>query len=100
MQKAKFVIASFFFFIKKLQKTQFVFASFFYKKNCKKQNSFFRGFFIKKNAKNKIRFREVFFFYKKNAKNEKLTRSHEIISQSNCSIFENGHTKRTDLWIL
>ena len=27
-----------------------------------------------------------FFFYKKNAKNEKLTRSHEIISQSNFSI--------------
>ena len=27
-----------------------------------------------------------FFFIKKNAKNEKLTRSHEIMSQSNCSI--------------
>ena len=31
-------------------------------------------------------FADFFFFIKKNAKNEKLTRSHEIISQSNCSI--------------
>ena len=50
-----------------------------------------RGFFfflhIKRNAKrNKIRFREVFFFITKNAKHEKLTRSNEIISQSNFSI--------------
>ena len=65
-----------------MQKTKFVFI----KKNAKNKSRFLGFFFFyKKNAKNKIRFRE-FFFYKKNAKNEKLTRSHEIISQSNCSI--------------
>ena len=48
-----------------MQKTKFVFVSFFfYKKKCKKRK-------IKR---------------KKNAKNKKLTRSHEIISQSNCSV--------------
>ena len=76
-----------------------------------------------------------FLFIKTNAKNKKLTRSREIISQSKFSImlferdnkswprdnqpiklllmtygrllidvgffvFESGHTKRTDLWIL
>ena len=44
---------------------------------------FLEFFFYKKNAKNKIRFHEFFF---NKAKNEKLTRSHKIISQSNCSI--------------
>ena len=59
-----------------MQKTKFisrVFFFFFYIEKKKK----------KKNAKNKVCFREGFFFFlyiKKNGKNEKLTRSHEIIS--------------------
>ena len=58
------------------------------KKKCKIQHSFLRVFyffyFIKKNKKNKK---------PKNAKNERLTLSHEIISQSNFSImsFERGN---------
>ena len=64
MQKTKFISRGFFYFFlhrKKMQRTKFVLASFFF-------------FFF------------LFYKRKKNAKNEKLSRSHEIISQSNFSI--------------